>query len=74
MEGTRRKNDHKVCDAGIRQKLVKEMGTAEQGLKLKAVETLRLVRGMSAAQWEGRLHRGFGVRARFSRESGLETR
>lgn len=47
------------------------MGTAEEGLKLKAVETVKLVRGMSGAQWDGRLHRGFGVGTRFRRERRL---
>ena len=32
----------KVCETRIRQKLLKEMGTAEEGLKLKAVETVKL--------------------------------
>lgn len=61
----------KACETGIRQKLLKEMGTAEESLKLKAVATVKLVKGMSGAQWEGRLHRGFGVRARPSRERRL---
>jgi len=57
----------KAYETGIRPKLLKETGTAEQGIKLKAVETVKLVRSMSGAQWEGRLHRRFGVGAGFSR-------
>lgn len=61
----------KACETGIRQKLLKETGTAEDGLKLKAVETVKLVRGMSGAWWKVRLHRGFGVGARFSGQRRL---
>lgn len=61
----------KACETRIRQKLVKEMGTPEDSLKLTAVEVVKLVWGMSGAQWEGRWHGRFGVGTRFSREQRL---